>query len=140
MKTFIKQASLAHFLLSLDSSSAPELFKGQFQKSRNPAMIRKLIRQAQNTQLAAISFCLLLHQALGSSIWSCLGTYFTFLKFPQNIQNMEINKQSHAIFWLIIVTIVRSHRYQPVKTRMLLINNLTPKFMVTRNYFLAELS
>ena len=43
---------------------------------------------------------------------------------------MEINKQSHAIFWLNKDILIRSYRYQPVKTRMLICsfrNNLTLK-------------
>ena len=40
-------------------------------------MIEKLIRQAQNTQLARNNF-ILPFVTLGSSIWSCLGTYFKF--------------------------------------------------------------
>ena len=58
MKTFIMQASLAYFLLCLDSSFSPQLFKGELQKSRNPT---KRVRKAPNTQLAAIPFYFVLH-------------------------------------------------------------------------------
>ena len=138
MKTFIRQASLAHFFTQSRLQLCPRVVQRVVLEVTEPCNDQKTY--PAGPEYSTRSNFILSFVTLGSSIWSCLGTYFTFLKFPQNIQNMEINKQFHGIFWLIFVTIVRSHRYQPVKTRMLLINNLTPKFMVTRNYFLAELS